>query len=477
MVGPEFEWTPSTVTTPVRAFVRGPTTLAHYVWTGSGFADRTATGTTFTATGGAGQGGAIGLVTPADRYATFANGMSWVASGSLPDTSGDFTVCVRFKPGAHPGTATKTLVARGATATEGWSLVQTGQSYAFRYHAPGEAESSSNPWPADPNDGSDPTATVSSPELWAVDYLCGGRNGSEVVGVAHGMTAGYAVDPGATLLTDDASLPLVIGADADGADGAGDAGVYEVIIDERPATLAVMKEIVAVAEGRPLANAFGGAATWVPDFASSARVLGVDANPYVLPPYLTVPYLRDAGGLLVGGQDVLYAQPLTEDSTVTGFCIAAELRADAAWWSGGPVVEADFLQLGNAAYPPGFATMFIRAGTGTFGFSYNVALGGAGETVEYLATPQTGWTPGSAHTFMACVDPVGPPPVNMNLYLDGSTTALATHAMTEMPFSLADPSVAFGIGNMIPTGAWAPIHGARVQRAFICPSADPALCR
>jgi hypothetical protein len=487
MIGPEFEWTPTTVTTPTRSFVPTANTTGHFVWNGSTFEDRLGTGVTFTRTNGPLTGGSVGLTANPDEYATFASSTYYVATpatgASNINTSGDFTVCVKFKPGRHPGMQhnTKVLVGKGtgqvavdklpAVYNEGWSLMQMHEAYCFHYRTPldpADNQTMSPVWPGDQNDGSDPATHPTQPETWAVDYLCGGRDGMNIQSSTHGITPGLVYGLNG-YFANDAFLPLVIGADANGENQAGDAGVYEVIFDRRAATPAVMNEIVAAAEGRALPNAFGGAATWIPTFATSTRVVGADSNPYLLPPYLTAPYRLDGNGLLQAGQTVNYTWPLTEDTAATsGYCLGAELQANGAWWSGAPVVAGNVIQFGNQS-APGYATMYVNS-AGQFGLIFNAF----GMNTYFPIPGLSGWTSGSTHTFKVCVDPSTGTPSNA-FFVDG--VPIGSYPISGgTPFTLDNPSVFVGIGNIIPGGFPSPLTGAKVKRAFFCPHNNPALC-
>jgi hypothetical protein len=252
MVGPEFEWTPTTLTTPVRSFQPGPHTTAHFVWNGTNFDDRLGTGVTFVPTSGDAINRTVGLAEVADQYADFSNTTYYVATpangASNLHTGGDFTVCVKFKPGKHPGDATplttKVLVGKGASqpggsVTQGWALMQLWDIYAFHYRTATETADQvmARIYPGSSADGNG-AWVATQPEEWAFDYLCGGRNGWNLVTGAHGRWSGtgWTLTSSFTAPQLDADLPLVIGADANGRNKADDAGVYEIVFDDRPAT-------------------------------------------------------------------------------------------------------------------------------------------------------------------------------------------------------------------------------------------------
>lgn len=498
MPGPEFDWTPASITTPVRKFREVATTTGHFLWdgAGAGFVDEKGSGITFVAAGGPVRTASNGLTATLDPYADLSTGTStgtyYVASvangASKIDTSGDFTVCARFKPGAHPGTSpTKVIVGKGSAEgaggiDQGWSLVQWHTSYSFRYLS--STDITGNTWSSLEPGWDGGTVWTTNPETWAFDYVCGGRNSADplvggpgvMVGV-HGKWRGLGRSVTGTL-TNDSSLPLVIGAYPAGSSSAYDAGVYEVIFDRRPASPDVMNEIVSLAEGRTLPNELlvattAPAATYLEPFWATTPVLGFDGNTYQFAPYLTAPYASDGSGLLPPGVQVQYTRPFTENTGATGYCVAADVAADGGWGtSGSPAVTGSILQFGNQAPGVGYATMYLSA-VGKLGFVFN-SLGVYTEGGDVTAA---GWASGSTHRLMTCVDPAGSS--NFKLYLDPSTspTPVATWAVAS-PFNPGDPSAMIGIGNAIPGGSWAGgLSGGRIARVIFCPSNNPVLCQ
>lgn len=512
--GPLFDWQPSLVTTPVRQFQEVKTTTGHFVWNGTTFEDRLGLGITFTATGGTAHGDAIDLTGTLDPYATFSTTRGdavFVAPAALAqriDTSGEFTVCARFKPGRHPNWdngdhPTKVLVSKGLPETygvgavSGWSLMQMHKAYCFHYGVAGTA---------DVNLMSDYFGDeLASPETWAFDYVCGGRNTSATdvnrrgltVG-AHGVTLGNVYQNiSSTIGADDASLPLVIGGYLDNGtvtNRLADGGVYEIIFDSRPVTIDVMNDIVARAEGRTLTNGIGtsgsgaGANGWAPttqtivgDSSTTRQVPGVTGGPYTLAPYMTVPLLVDGNGNLQPSQSVVYSRPFTEDSTTTGYCVVADVTANAGWWdsgAGAPLVVDGIVQFGGNGLASGTLSFWNPWGfnfqvpgvTGIFGVSFGA---------------WSGWAPASTHVFAACVDANNASDPHAHLYVDDLVTYAASTAINfngsqggGTPFNVGDPLAGVGIANGVPNGnAFTPLSGGRVHRVRFCPNSNPLLCR
>lgn len=452
--GPEFDWTPTSIVTPRSTFRDVPTTTSHVVWNGTAFAD-TLNKVTFVPTDAAYFAGAnhpVGLWDPAESWVgPFTNTAYFVASplngGNAIDTSGNFTVCAKFKPGTQPiGLPNKIIVGKGqaespANNTEGWALMQMHDMFCFHYLTA-----------ADAGLGRIPTMAYSgpglNPEQNAYDYHCGGRNGNVIHSAAHGWDENTYTSENVITgsFANPANLPLVIGAYPDGSGAEDDGGVYEVIFDSRPATIDVMREIVSDAEAGRLPGSVGASALYVSPRTAATSVLGADGMSYTLPPHAVVPLAADGTGLLAEGTIVDYTHPLAEDTSTTGFCVGAEIVADGAWSavSGGVLSIVDDLRMSLNPF-----NLFMPNGSAQDNF-----------------TVESGWSAGSAHTFKACASAAGA----IVLYGDG--TQLTTGAASGPISNLGAGSFRIGIGGYPPT----PLSGARIRRVFACPTSVAASC-
>jgi hypothetical protein len=484
-LAPEFDWSPTALDGP-RSFKEVGSTTAHIVWNGSTFVDRLGHITFVPA--GAPTSTFSGI--PGAPYANGFSGTSYFVadaahSGNYVDTSGDFTACVKFKPGRHPGlppgddTLRKVLFAKGQAepytkTAEGWALMQMHSAYCFHYRTLWDYA----------NRPTEDTMTFRdigydgypNPETFAFDYVCGGRNGSTIVVGTHDVLGfWYPTDANqetTTFVNGGADLPLVIGAYPDGTGAATDAGVYEVILDSRPATLAVMNEIVGAAEGRNLPTSSGDPAV-VPTVAiyvppsTTSTVQAADGQSYVLPPYATLPAGIDGTGLLEAGAVVQYLRPLAEYTTAMGYCAGAEVVATGDWASvsGGIMGRDD--RYGN--FP--LYTMTLRLNP----FSFSDPGGQAA-----MAAPLTGIS-NTAHVVMACIDPTTPTPATgVRLYVDGALTTVAavTAPLYVTDLSVDEYALHIGQGGRDSDTDFTPskLIGARIRRVFLCPSPDPSTC-
>jgi hypothetical protein len=487
MPGPEFDWKPAMLAThPARKFQEVSTTIGHFEWDGIQFVDKLGNGVVFTRVGAL-QSGSLGIVSTPDPYADFSNGSHYIASAGpggnadAIDTSGDFTVCARFKPGTHPsGLNYKVVVGKGRAAEldadRGWALGQSNELYEFRYRTSVDL---STPDPLSYlSPGWDGTSiNTTAPGLWAFDYICGGRNSTTVLVGAHGKYSG-AIRMETGTLSEEPALPLVIGAFANGDNALSDGGLFEVILDSRPVSAEVMNEIVSLAEGRTLANqiqaSFQGSATGAPSgtylepFWLTTPVTGADSNIYQLAPHLTVPLTLDAGSIPTT-QWVEYSRPFTADSRLTGYCVGAVVAADAGWYdtgAGKPIVKGTVLEWGSQAIGDGWLGVYD-------GWGLEVGVPGG----PFAATGFDGWgswASGSAHGFLGCVDANAATNRKIQVWIDG---AWETDIALPPTANVGDPGVAVGIGNPYTSGyRGEQFVNGRIKRVIFCPSSDPALC-
>ena len=459
--GPEFDWTPTSIVIPPRSFQPVGTTMAHIVWTGTDFVD--AVGTITFVPQGSPENSSPGLASPPQPYVrNFSAGTYFVADeahgGNAFDTAGDFTACVKFKPGAHPGNGNnnKVLFGKGtaeplyAGFSDGWALMQMHSAYCFHYRTLADGGYSTTR-----GDVMSFVALQEStyPEMYTFDYMCGGRAGDVIHAGAHGVRLGspYPFDSeqeSGTFADRGQSLPLVIGAYPDGRNPAVDGGVYEVIVDSRPVSLAVMNEIVTAAEGRQLP---GSPATLVPTNAGPTSVTGADGGSYTLPSYATVPLAADGSGLLAAGTIVKYTHPLAENTSTTGFCVGAELVATGPWSS----------VVGGVLQWPGTGGFNFRFGTGVPGNLWWAS----GADYVYASYSSAGWTDGSAHVVKTCVQPGG---------TSGCTSTASLGTQASVTGTIADLS---GSSELeIANGDYGPLTGARVRRVFACPTSVETAC-
>ena len=138
-----FDWTPSMRPDPPHSFQDVVSTQGHVAWNGSRWVD-TRGRLDFQAVGSPATTW-VGLVYPAQAYAgSFSPSRYFLADlahGAKDiDTTGDFTVCAKFKPGANPvDGGFKVIVARGNPIDEdghGWALIDLTArepGYAFIY--------------------------------------------------------------------------------------------------------------------------------------------------------------------------------------------------------------------------------------------------------------------------------------------------------------------------------------------------------
>jgi hypothetical protein len=380
--------------------------------------------------------------------------------GNAIDTSGDFTVCVKFKPGVFPlMNPDKVLIAKGqaedptAEWPDGWALMQMMESYCFHYGTIADG-SLMSPDMIGPGGAGEPA------ETYTYDYACGGRDGNIIRGGAHGASVGLNTYI-SSRFADPASLPLSIGAYPSGTHPATDEGVYEIIFDSRPATAATFRDIVADAESHRMPNG----ATYLPAFVSGTPVIGADGQNYTLPSYANAGTwdVPSTGGTVPGNAQIEYQVPMAEDTSATGYCLSAELVADI--WSTS-IVQGSMLLFQGADW------LDVSLGAGLC-LAVNHLSGAAAPVFACsgdLSALYANWPAGSKHKFQVCVDPVTH---TLQEYLDDSSTSLLTGVPAPYASSLRAPTP-WGAPAELTIGAG--LAGARIARVTACPFPDPTRC-
>lgn len=475
-----FEWAPFMFADPPHSFQDVVTTKSHVVWNGSAFVDTKGVAA-FSRVGAAVPTTTVGIAYPALSYVG-----PWPADGAgryeatpttaALDTSGDFTVCAKFKPGVNPGAMErKVLVAKGNPIGQtnlgylstdlGWALTQQhgpavggGPQYAFFYRTGDAADVSATDSFVFPGD---------NPENSAFDYVCGGRvsTGCVITGepayagscirvMAHGRDIHFDTKVTGSFgdhIADMASLPLVVGSAAGGVWPALDEGVYEVIIDSRPATLATMTEIVDAAEGR---RTYNGAA-YLGNDVDATPVPGVDGVTYGFPLGSTAPVTSDATGLMTAGTLLRFTSLLA--SSPGAYCIGAEVTSP-DW----PNAVGGILGDEN-----GILRLFIPSSDHVLtGFNGSWPAWGPDVRLQ-------GWPANSRHTFKVCATSGG----SVDLHIDGTLAASRSPAGTLLDVTSAAAQVHVGEGYVdVFSLGLVPLTGARVGRVFACPTSVAASC-
>ena len=468
---PEFDWTPQG--TPVAAqrnigFVDQPTTLAHVVWNGSSWVDTKGL-ITFQPVG-APADHSMGMNRPARHYASgFSKTAYFIADaahgGNAFDTSGAFTVCAKVKPGANPGWtgANKIFVAKGqaegeTTYPEGWALMQMHLNFCFHYRTAADGELMSY---------FDTFYTETTPEDRSFDYICGGRNGSgqgttiwvnghgvPVVGLTQAMNGTFA---------NPSSLPLSIGAYPTGDNPHTDGGVYEVIWDSRPMGASVVEEIVRLTSLQIHAGSgrlFSTLDQFDPPMVTTTSEQGADLATYVFPPFVPgFPTLDYVGGTIPGDGGFTFKAPITTDTTVSGFCLGAEVASD---WGGAP--SGTIIQIAaNDAFTESSDIRMDADGRYCFTTTHASSPGFVASCVAHAGIDGS-WVPGSRHKLIGCVSPIDDV---LKLYVDGAATSVIPAIVAGIP-QLNDVSGWVTIGPSLIGG------NALIYRGFIC--TDPSQC-
>jgi hypothetical protein len=449
-------------------FVDEPTTLAHVAWNGSSWVDTR--GLLHFQPVGAPVDNTTGMNRPARHYASgFSNTTYFIADaahgGNAFDTSGAFTVCAKVKPGANPGWtgANKVFVAKGQAEgntrfPEGWALMQMHLNFCFHYRTALDGELMSY---------FETFHTEASPQDRSFDYICGGRSGSgqgtSIWVNGHGVPAvGFTQVMNGTF-SDPSSLPLSIGAYPTGDDPLRDGGVYEVIWDSRPMSAAVAEEIVrrSSLQSHPgSGRLFSTLDQYDPQRVTTTSEQGADLATYVFPPFVPgFPAMDRAGGTIPGDGGLVFTTPVTTDTTVSGFCLGAELASD---WGGTP--SGTIIQYAASdAFTEASDLRIDASGRYCFTTTHASSPGFVASCVPH-ASVDGGWVPGSRHKLIGCISPADDV---LKLYVDGAASSVI-------------PPTAAGVPQLDGASGWVTIGpslvggGAVIYRGFIC--TDPSRC-
>ena len=440
-----FEWVPSMLLDPPHSFQHVPTTLSHVVWDEATNSFTHTVGSISLQPVGSPGWTTMGLSYPRQGYATgFTESNYFEADaahgGNSVDTTGDFTVCTKFKPGANPtGDAYKVLVGKGNPISGyGWALAHlrlgAESEYSFVY------------WTGEDTSGTRAIVGPASatPERRAYDYFCGGRNGDAVYVDAFGQLFGFAI-PVTGAIPSPETLPIAIGAAAGGAYPYLDGGVYEVIWDSRAITASVAGQIIAAAEGRATVNG----AYWLGFPNDGPTVPGADLAGYLLPRGAGTPLTTDGSGLLDAGTQLTFNQ-VFQANPAGGYCIGAE------------VVAADW------TIPSGF----ILSGSGG---SLRILINPDGTVIgvngDAYSPPQEvglrSWLSGTRHTFKVCSTEHGSLPPNVMLDVDSNAYSWQ---------GTSDKALDDLAAGQLLVGASTPLTGARIGRVFACPTPTAGSC-
>jgi hypothetical protein len=467
---PEFDWTAQG--TPPAAqrnmgFVDQPTTLAHVVWNGRSWVDTK--GLLSFQPVGAPVDHSMGMNDPPRHYVSgFGKSTYFIADaahgGNAFDTSGAFTVCAKVKPGANPGFgANKVFVAKGqaegdATYPEGWALMQMHWNFCFHYRTAADGERMSF---------FETFYTERAPEDRSFDYLCGGRTGSgqgTTVWVnGHGVPEVGSTPPINGTFATPWSLPLSIGAYPTGDDAHTDGGVYEVIWDSRPMGAAVVEEIVRLASRQLRAGSgrlFSTLDQLDPPTVTTTSERGADLADYVFPPFVPgFPTMDYTAGAIAGNAGFTFTTPIRTDTTVSGFCLGAEIASD---WGGAPsgtIIEF----AANGALTEASDLRVAPDGRYCFTTTHASAPGFVASCVAHAGVDGS-WAPGSRHKLIGCISPIEHV---LKLYVDGTATSAIPATVAGIP-QLNEASGRVTVGPSLVGG-----H-AVIYRGFIC--TDPSQC-
>jgi hypothetical protein len=456
---PDIDWHPVYSVAPP-AFKKGTTTVAHIVFDATNMTDTT--GNTHWAKTGTPGVAQTGMWTPPQAYSgPFSATAFWQADKASKTwldthTNSDFLVCARYKPGRYPGrSANKVIIANGypeatssdpqGTAHGGWSLVQTGESFGFRYHdaaANGEWMASASPSYLDRE------ALVSMEWTWH----CGGRAGAIINGVWESfdgqMTATGGQPSTATLgayqASSDTQLPT-IGAYADGSRPLFDGGVYEIIIKSESGTPRNM--------WRTIAEASGGL-RW--HNVSPIPVQGADRLTHWGAPSTV---LVEPGDYIMGDQRVWMSDVLKSNPTTAGECFG--FMASSTDWSS---LEAyahplawNFGESRSEIFWPVPTTYHCVA-------SYDLV---GGTSIDACGSPAE-MAAGSRVAFMGCFDPRDS---RVHLYQNGAEIGVSTGTLTPGLYPRLDD-----VNSWFGTAVDGNDRNLRIHRVFACGTADPASC-
>jgi len=452
-----FEWTPSLFMDPPHSFQPVGFTTAHVVWNGTTFERRVGpVALSFVAVGSPGST-SVGLIYPAQPYAGPFSGSSYFVAdaahgGNSFDTTGDFTVCAKFKPGASPAPGEyRVLVGKGNPeddAGRGWALTHffgIEPEYSFSYNT------GSGSFPVRSIVGTQPVPQTAPPavsEERAYEYACGGRSGGTVSLDAYGQLQGTQFAVTGNFSADAPTLPLVIGAAQGGLHPDVAGGVYEVIWDSRAATLAVMNQIVAAAEGRATTNGAYEAGS----IPYRQAVTGADLAAHVLPKGANVPLSTDGSGLLDAGAALTFSQALAAG---TGSYCAGAVISSSDW-----TTATGYILSGGE----GTLRLLINANGTVVGTNGGAFSGGQNVGLR-------SWAAGSRHALKVCATP-HPGIGNVTLHVDNVQVWANPEATTSDLSDLSTTTLLVGAG----VNGSTPLTGARIGRVFACPTAVAGSC-
>ena len=446
----ELDWTPTTSLTAVPHFQDGPTTLVHLVYQGGTLVDTT--GHTTWASVGAPAQTEVGMWSPAQYYtgpfAVADPQPRWVGTGTTKafldaNTAGDFLVCARFKPGAHPASeVSKVIIASGrpdtssgSTADGGWALTQKYMGYYLLYQDVTQLLMVGN--------GFSGTVNIQDAE-WA--YFCAGKDGTVIHAFNEGQLqnetgmvteAWGSASPAGALQTspDDPT----VGSYADGTHPLLDAGVYEIIITADRATSGNALNLIAGASGGVLG-----------DWTSLATFTGADGQPHVGAPS-TVPF---NGGAIATDHSITWGAVLPSSPAAAGTCYG--LVASAADWSTLPGSRVA-LRWANAT---GSSQLTWINSTQAGVEDYDAGP----PPISGAACANPGPLAAGSHTFLACHGTDG----IARAYVDGNQFSESV---------VLDPTLGPDLDDVASTFTLGPIgSGVTVSRVFACGTANPLVC-
>jgi hypothetical protein len=416
----------------------------------------------------------MGMNSPARHYASgFSKTTYFVADeshgGNAFDTSGAFTVCAKVKPGANPEMtgANKIFVAKGQaegtdpTYLEGWALMQMHMNFCFHYRTLLDTEMMSY---------FDTVYVETVAQDRSFDYICGGRTGSGTGSTiwvnGHGLPEVGLTQAMNGTFASPSSLPLSIGAYPTGDNPHADGGVYEVIWDSRPMSAAVAEEIVQRSSLEIHSGWSGRLFSTLNQFDSqivtTTSEKGADLATYVFPPFVPgFPTMDYVGGTIPGNGGFIFKTPVVTDTTVSGFCLGAELSSDWGGASTGTLIQFAT----NDAFTE---ASDIRMDANNYYFTTSHAGPGFASGYAQRTGIEKSWLPGSRHKFIGCISPTDNV---LKLYIDGGTT----NVLIPLP-----PPAVPGIPQLNTAGGWVTIGpslvggNALIYRGFIC--TDPSNC-
>lgn len=463
-----FDWRPARLRTAPPHFVEDASTLAHIVFDGDQMKMIDRTGNTHWTMVGAVGATENGMWSPPQSWSgPFTQSAFWMGDAATKtfldaNTSGDFTVCARYKPGAHPlASPNKIIIANGKAEGSdldvgGWALMQMHDCSCFHYHDDYFADCTSSggrqqcahhgEWMA-PSCG-----TISAESLATLEWTwqCGGRAGAGLRTLRESWFGGDTYAMGGQsgsmgAFHPSAQLPT-IGNYADGTGPLWDGGVYEIIVSSLPATDANMRGIVARASGGVAQRNEGPAA-----------LPGADGKVHLgAPSSLRV----QSGGYVVEDQAVTIAGSIGAPASA-GECFGYDVSVD------------DWTALSTWQEPMTIAAADGSTSTSVFWFNpvSDHALvvqipGNANFSVD--GRPPGTYGVLSRHAFLWCFDAADG---KVRGYADGGSTPFAESATSLPAFkfpNLQDPATAVNLTIVSPQ--------VRLYRFWACPGSAPASC-